>query len=602
MLAFIKTIATIIFIIIINGCSSEQRRDSMAMPPEKPEPFPKLTERNRLLGDLLPERTCYDVKHYMINMDIDVKKKYIKGFVDITATAMDDFTQLQVDLARKMRLNEVYFLDKTLKTTRKEDAVFVEFPRVMEGENITFRVEYEGKPLEAKNPPWDGGFVWEKDKKGRPYVSIACEGDGAGLWWPLKDHIADEPDDGATMTFTLPEELFCVSNGRLLDVTANQKNKTKTYTWTVNNPINNYNISVQLGHYVSIQDTMNRNGGVETLNYYVLDYHEEVATNHFKQSKDIIRFFEKYFGDFQWWDDGYKLVEVSYLGMEHQSAVTYGNNWDNWRGTRSWTSKYYGIVDGLLFHETAHEWWGNSITASDPAHMWIHEGMAVYSEAMYIEDKLGYNVMGDFLLDKRKGIRNKLPVVGPINSNYWAFGDSYVKGAWIMHTLRHVIDDDDLWFDILKSFAVKNAKSHVSTEDFLNHVIYKTRYNFQLIFYQYFYTHKPPVFEYYQDGNKFFYRWDAVSGFDMPIDINLNGVELRINPKKDINHIDISEFSVIHIRDWEFLMILKENPDLALQLENDVYKAVGMVDGEDTTNVDKAEDDSKEKKETNKKK
>ena len=563
MFAPIKTIATIILIFIISGCSSEKRRDSMAMPPEKPEAFPKLTERNRLLGDLLPERTCYDVKHYMINMDIDVKKKYIKGFVDITATATDDFTRLQVDLARKMRLNGVYFLDQKLKTSRKEDAVFVEFPKVTQGENITFRVEYEGKPLEAKNPPWDGGFVWEKDKKGRPYVSIACEGDGAGLWWPLKDHIADEPDDGATMTFTVPEELFCVSNGRLLDVTANQKNKTKTYTWTVNNPINNYNISVQLGHYVSIQDTINRNGGVETLNYYVLDYHEEVATNHFKQSKDIIRFFEKYFGDFQWWDDGYKLVEVSYLGMEHQSAVTYGNNWDNWRGTRSWTSKYYGIVDGLLFHETAHEWWGNSITASDPAHMWIHEGMAVYSEAMYIEDKLGYNVMVDFLLDKRKGIRNKLPVVGPINSNYWAFGDSYVKGAWIMHTLRHVIDDDELWFDILKSFAVKNAKSHVSTEDFLNHVIYKTRYNFQLIFYQYFYTHKPPVFEYYQDGNKFFYRWDAVSGFDMPIDINLNGVELRINPKKDINHIDISEFSVIHIRDWEFLMILKENPDLA---------------------------------------
>ena len=563
MFALVKTIVTIILILIVNGCSSDQRRDSMAMPPEKPEPFPKLTERNRLLGDLLPERTCYDVKHYMINMDIDVKKKYIKGFVDITATATDDFTRLQVDLARKMRLNGVYFLDQKLKTSRKEDAVFVEFPRVAEGENITFRVEYEGKPLEAKNPPWDGGFVWEKDKKGRPYVSIACEGDGAGLWWPLKDHIADEPDDGATMTFTVPEELFCVSNGRLLDVTANQKNKTKTYTWTVNNPINNYNISVQLGHYVSIQDTINRNGGVETLNYYVLDYHEEVATNHFKQSKDIIRFFEKYFGDFQWWDDGYKLVEVSYLGMEHQSAVTYGNNWDNWRGTRSWTSKYYGIVDGLLFHETAHEWWGNSITASDPAHMWIHEGMAVYSEAMYIEDKLGYNVMVDFLLDKRKGIRNKLPVVGPINSNYWAFGDSYVKGAWIMHTLRHVIDNDELWFDILKSFAVKNAKSHVSTEDFLNHVIYKTRYNFQLIFYQYFYTHKPPVFEYYQDGNKFFYRWDAVSGFDMPIDINLNGVELRIKPKKDINHIDISEFSVIHIRDWEFLMILKENPDLA---------------------------------------
>ena len=565
MFPIFKTNIAIILIMIISGCSSEQKIDSMSMPPEKPELFPKLSERNRLLGDLLPERTCYDVKHYSINIDIDVKKKYIKGFVDITATATNNFTKLQVDLERKMRLNGVYFLDQKLKTSRKEDAIFIEFPKIAQGDNITFRIDYEGKPVEAKNPPWDGGFVWEKDKKGRAYVSVACEGDGASLWWPLKDLISDEPDDGATMTFTVPEELFCVSNGRLLDVIADENNKTKTFTWSVNNPINNYNISVQLGHYVSIQDTINRNDGVETLHYYVLDYHEQVATNHFKQAKDIIRFFEKYFGDFQWWDDGYKLVEVSYLGMEHQSAVTYGNNWDNWRGTRSWTSKYYGIVDGLLFHETAHEWWGNSITASDPAHMWIHEGMAIYSEAMYIEDKLGYNVMVDFLLDKKSWIRNKLPIVGPINSNYWAFGDSYAKGAWIMHTLRHVIDDDELWFNILRSFASKNAKSHVDTEDFLNHVIYKTNYNFKLIFYQYFYTHKPPILEYYQDGNRFYYRWEAVSGFDMPIDIDLNGVELRINPKNDINFIKISEFSVIHIRDWEFLIILKENPDLSLK-------------------------------------
>ena len=551
------------FILLITlGCNSEQNRETMGIPPEDPESFPKLTERNRLLGDLLPERTCYDVKHYLINMDIDVDKKYIKGFVDISASAEENFIRLQFDLARKMKLNGVYYLDHKLKTTRKKDAVFVEFPDVKKGDNFTFRIEYEGRPLEAKRPPWDGGFVWEKDKKGRPYVSVACEGDGAGLWWPLKDHIADEPDDGATMTFTVPEELFCVSNGRLLDISSDIKNKKKSYTWSVNNPINNYNISVQLGHYVSVKDTINRNGGTDTLNHYVLDYHEEVARNHFKQAKKIIRFFEKYFGDYQWWDDGYKLVEVSYLGMEHQSAVTYGNNWDNWRGTRSWTSKYYGIVDGLLFHETAHEWWGNSVTAIDPAHMWIHEGMAVYSEAMFIEDQLGYNVMVDFLLDKRKGIRNKLPIVGPRNQNYWAFGDSYIKGAWIIHTLRHVIDNDEIWFNILKSFAVDNAKGHVSTEDFLNYVIHHTGYNYQIIFYQYFYTHKPPTLEYYQDGNQFFYRWDAVSGFNMPIDINVNGIERRIVPTKDVQEIEISEYSVIHLRDWEFLMLLEENSDL----------------------------------------
>jgi len=551
------------FILLITiGCNSEQNRKTMAMPPDEPESFPKLSERNRLLGDLLPERTCYDVRHYLINMEIDVDKKYIKGFVDISASAEENFTRLQFDLARKMKLNGVYYLDQKLKTTRKKDAVFVEFPDVKKGDNFTFRIKYEGRPLEAKKPPWDGGFVWEIDKKGRPFVSVACEGDGAGLWWPLKDHIADEPDDGATMTFTVPEELFCVSNGRLLDILSNIKEKKKSYTWSVNNPINNYNISVQLGHYVSVQDTINRNGQTDTLNHYVLDYHEEVARNHFKQAKTVIRFFEKYFGDYQWWDDGYKLVEVSYLGMEHQSAVTYGNNWDNWRGTRSWTSKYYGIVDGLLFHETAHEWWGNSVTALDPAHMWIHEGMAVYSEAMFIEDQLGYNVMIDFLLDKRRGIKNKLPIVGPTNQNYWAFGDSYNKGAWIMHTLRHVIDNDEIWFNILKLFAVDNAKGHVSTEDFLNYVIHHTGYNYQIIFYQYFYTHKPPTLEYYQDGTQFFYRWDAVSGFNMPIDININGMERRIVPTKDIQEIEISEFSVIRIRDWEFLMILKNNPDL----------------------------------------
>ena len=330
------------------------------------------------------------------------------------------------------------------------------------------RVYYEGKPLEAKNPPWDGGFVWEKDKKGRPFISVACEGDGANIWWPLKDHIADEPEEGATMVFTVPSDLFCVSNGRLLEVLNSSDKDKKTFTWTVNNPINNYNISVQIGNYVSIQDTIIRGTKIDTLTYYVLDYHEEVGRNHFKQSKDIIRFFEKYFGEFQWWDDGYKLVEVSYLGMEHQSAVTYGNNWSNWGGERSWTNKYYGIVDGLLFHETAHEWWGNSVTAIDPAHMWIHEGIAVYSEAMFIEDKLGYNVMIDFMLEKRRGISNKQPIVGPINQNYWAFGDSYNKGAWVLHTLRHIIDNDKVWFKILKDFAVDNAKKHVSTEDFMN--------------------------------------------------------------------------------------------------------------------------------------
>ena len=546
-------------LLILSSCNQLQVATGTALP--------ELTERNRLLGELLPERICYDVQRYDLNINIDVKKKALSGYVDFKAIAVNDFTALQIDLASSMYLDSVIYKDRPLTTNRTEDAVLVDFPQVAQGDSFAFRVYYHGVPQEAKNPPWDGGFVWRKDEMGRDYVSVACEGDGCGLWWPLKDHISDEPDNGASMTFTVPEDLYCVSNGRLISTSENPENKTKTYTWEVLSPINNYNISVQLGNYVLLQDTVYRdNGSLETMNHYVLDYHKDVASTVFPQARQVIRFFEKYYGDYQFWNDGYKLVEVSYLGMEHQSAVTYGNVWNNWGGDhRSWTKDYYGIIDGLLFHETAHEWWGNSITATDPAHVWIHEGMATYSESVFIEDQLGYNVMIDFMLRKRNGIRNKLPIVGPENQNYWAFGDSYNKGAWALHTLRHLIDNDRLWWDILKSFAVNNAKSNVNTEDFQRHVEEKYGSSMSYFFKQYFYDNKIPLLEYYQDKGKLYFTWKNVhESFVMPLDIEVNGVEKRITPESSrVNSISIKDFSVIHIRDWEFLIEKRKNKSLA---------------------------------------
>ena len=546
-------------LLILSSCNQLQVATGTALP--------ELTERNRLLGELLPERICYDVQRYDLNINIDVKKKALSGYVDFKAIAVNDFTALQIDLASSMYLDSVIYKDRPLTTNRTEDAVLVDFPLIDQGDSFAFRVYYHGVPQEAKNPPWDGGFVWRKDEMGRDYISVACEGDGCGLWWPLKDHISDEPDNGASMTFTVPEDLYCVSNGRLISTSENPENKTKTYTWEVLSPINNYNISVQLGNYVLLQDTVYRdNGSLETMNHYVLDYHKDVASTVFPQARQVIRFFEKYYGDYQFWNDGYKLVEVSYLGMEHQSAVTYGNVWNNWGGDhRSWTKDYYGIIDGLLFHETAHEWWGNSITATDPAHVWIHEGMATYSESVFIEDQLGYNVMIDFMLRKRNGIRNKLPIVGPENQNYWAFGDSYNKGAWALHTLRHLIDNDILWWDILKSFAVNNAKSNVNTEDFQRHVEEKYGSSMSYFFKQYFYDNKIPLLEYYQDKGKLYFTWKNVhESFVMPLDIEVNGVEKRITPKSSrVNSISIKDFSVIHIRDWEFLIEKRKNKSLA---------------------------------------
>ena len=546
-------------LLILSSCNQLQVATGTALP--------ELTERNRLLGELLPERICYDVQRYDLNINIDVKKKALSGYVDFKAIAVNDFIALQIDLASSMYLDSVIYKDRPLTTNRTEDAVLVDFPLIDQGDSFAFRVYYHGVPQEAKNPPWDGGFVWRKDEMGRDYISVACEGDGCGLWWPLKDHISDEPDNGASMTFTVPEDLYCVSNGRLISTSENPENKTKTYTWEVLSPINNYNISVQLGNYVLLQDTVYRdNGNLETMNHYVLDYHKDVASTVFPQARQVIRFFEKYYGDYQFWNDGYKLVEVSYLGMEHQSAVTYGNVWNNWGGDhRSWTKDYYGIIDGLLFHETAHEWWGNSITATDPAHVWIHEGMATYSESVFIEDQLGYNVMIDFMLRKRNGIRNKLPIVGPENQNYWAFGDSYNKGAWALHTLRHLIDNDILWWDILKSFAVNNAKSNVNTEDFQRHVEEKYGSSMSYFFKQYFYDNKIPLLEYYQDKGKLYFTWKNVhESFVMPLDIEVNGVEKRITPKSSrVNSISIKDFSVIHIRDWEFLIEKRKNKSLA---------------------------------------
>ena len=546
-------------LLILSSCNQLQVATGTALP--------ELTERNRLLGELLPERICYDVQRYDLNINIDVKKKALSGYVDFKAIAVNDFTALQIDLASSMYLDSVIYKDRPLTTNRTEDAVLVDFPLIDQGDSFAFRVYYHGVPQEAKNPPWDGGFVWRKDEMGRDYVSVACEGDGCGLWWPLKDHISDEPDNGASMTFTVPEDLYCVSNGRLISTSENPENKTKTYTWEVLSPINNYNISVQLGNYVLLQDTVYRdNGSLETMNHYVLDYHKDVASTVFPQARQVIRFFEKYYGDYQFWNDGYKLVEVSYLGMEHQSAVTYGNVWNNWGGDhRSWTKDYYGIIDGLLFHETAHEWWGNSITATDPAHVWIHEGMATYSESVFIEDQLGYNVMIDFMLRKRNGIRNKLPIVGPENQNYWAFGDSYNKGAWALHTLRHLIDNDRLWWDILKSFAVNNAKSNVNTEDFQRHVEEKYGSSMSYFFKQYFYDNNIPLLEYYQDKGKLYFTWKNVhERFVMPLDIEVNGVEKRITPESSrVNSISIKDFSVIHIRDWEFLIEKRKNKSLA---------------------------------------
>ena len=522
--------------------------------------LPELTENNYLMGYLNENRSAYRVSFYDINIDFDIEKKSINGFVTIKAESLNDLDKLQIDLSENLSIYKILHNNKELSFTRKLDAVLISFPySINSGDIFEFTVHYGGIPQRADNPPWAGGFTWSKDKDARDWVAVSCEGEGARIWWPNKDHITAE-GDSVRMVYTVPSDMVAIGNGNLRSISKN--GDKSTYEWFVKNPINNYNISVQIGNYVAVQDTFIKDDQVHLMNHYVLDYNKELAGNYFPMSKEVIRFYEKYFGDYQWYEDGYKLIEVPYLGMEHQSAVTYGNGFSIYNGVRSKSWPMYGVMDPLIIHETGHEWFGNSVTASDPTHIWIHEGLQVYSESVYFEDKFdSYEVGIHYLNSIKDRIVNEIPIVGRENENHWALhGDTYMKGAWIMHTLRSVINNDEVWFSILKEFMVENAKGFANTVDFFNKVNEKTGSDYSYFSDQYFYTPNQPQLEYYQTESKFFFKWNNVNdNFIMPISLLVNGVEKRVTPNKEFQSFNISNHATIEVMDWKYYVSIKNS-------------------------------------------
>ena len=546
----------LVFSLLFFSCQQSNSTSNENRPHGSQYDLPELTQNNYLMGYLNENRSSYRVSFYDINIDFDIEKKSIDGFVIIRAESRKDLNKIQVDLAENLEIQKISHNNQELDFSREFDAVIIDFPfTIKEGNIFDVKIDYAGIPQNADNPPWAGGFTWSKDKDGRDWVAVSCEGEGARIWWPNKDHITAE-GDSVRMAYTVPSNMVAVGNGNLRSVNT-QSDKT-TYEWFVNNPINNYNISVQIGNYVAIQDTLIKDNITHTMNHYVLDYNKELGTNYFQQSKEVIRFYEKYFGDYQWYEDGYKLVEVPYLGMEHQSAVTYGNGFSIYNGVRSKSWPMYGVMDPLIIHETGHEWFGNSVTASDPTHIWIHEGMQVYSEAIYFEDKFDSYELGVHYLNTIKNrIVNKIPIVGNEDENHWALhGDTYMKGAWVMHTLRSVINNDNLWFEILKEFMIENAKGFANTKDFFNKVNEKTGKDYWYFAEQYFYTPNQPEVEYYQTDSDFYYKWNNVNdNFIMPIDLLVNGVEKRVKPSKDYQSFPVSKYSQIEVMDWKFYVL-----------------------------------------------
>lgn len=427
----------------------------------------KFTEADTLRGMLRPERTCYDVTFYDLQIKVDIDNKYISGFNQIHFKALDDFSTLQIDLFRNMKINRITFDGENLNFLRRHNAVFIDFPKQKKGVTNSFTVHYEGSPLAARNPPWDGGFVWRQDLKGEPWVAVSCEGIGASLWFPNKDHLYDEPDS-VRIGVAVPNGLSCVSNGNL-ESTKKEGNYTR-FNWFVSYPINNYNITVNIAKYTHFSDVYRSQDGEDlALDYYVLPENLKKAKKHFEQVKPMLAAYEKYFGKYPFWDDGYALVETPYLGMEHQSAIAYGNQY--MRG-------YLGrmIPDGIDFdyiiiHETGHEYWGNSISCADHAEMWIHESFCTYAEALYVEYVYNFKEAVRYLGMQKLFVENRKPILGPkhVNFDKWGHSDHYYKGSWVLHTLRNMINDDEKWFGLIKSFYQKYKISVIETEDFVEY-------------------------------------------------------------------------------------------------------------------------------------
>ncbi len=478
--------------------------------------FAQFSRQDSLRGTLSAVRSCYDVTFYDLKLKVIPTSQTIEGSNTIYYRATTDFKKMQVDLFANMQIVNVFQNDKPLKFTREGNATFINFDNVQKrNKKYSIKIDYRGKPQIARNPPWDGGFSWKKDPTGKDWIVVSCEGTGASLWFPNKDHLSDEPDS-VKITCAVPKGLMCVSNGNLRNTKELKSDSAQLFTeyeWFVSYPINNYNISLNIADYAHFKDVYTAQDGEKLdLDYYVLKPNLEKAKTHFQQVKPMLACYEKLFGKYPFWKDGYALVETPYWGMEHQSAVAYGNNYRN---------NEYGF-DFIIIHESGHEYFGNSLSCNDHAEMWIHESFTTYMEALYVECTQGYEKSVKYLEKQKTGIRNTEPLIGALGVNYpQPDSDIYYKGTWMLHTIRNVVNDDKVWFETLKGLTTKFKISNVSTEQIIQYFDEKTGKNLAPIFNMYLRTKQIPVLQYQVNVKpdnmiELRYRWKEITP-TMPI-------------------------------------------------------------------------------------
>lgn len=489
------------------------------------------SQQDSLRGSITPERVWWDLMHYDLFVSVDIPNKSISGTNTITYKPVGKVTKMQIDLQEPMKITKVEQDGQNIPFTRLGSVFYLELAGANEkGQEYKVKIYFEGIPKDAPNAPWDGGFSWKKDDNGNPFVATSNQGIGASLWWPCKDHMYDEPDNGIILSIEVPKDLIAVGNGRL--VKTKKSGKNKIYTWKVVNPINNYGININIADYANFSEVYQGEKGPLDMDYWVLSYNLEKAKKHFIDARRTVEAFEHWFGPYPFYEDSYKLVETPYLGMEHQSSVTYGNNYQKGYKGRDLSQTGWGLKwDYIIIHESGHEWFANNITYKDMADMWIHESFTMYSESLFIEYYYGKEAASEYTRGVRLFIANENPLIGDYDVNNSGSKDMYNKGNNLLHTLRQIVKDDEKWRATLRGLNKEFYHQTVTTAQIESYIAKSTGLNLEGFFDQYLRDSRIPTLEYAVINKQLVYRWrNCVANFAMPVKVYLGEDELWLTP------------------------------------------------------------------------
>jgi len=505
------------------------------------------TKADSLKGGLTEERLWWDLNYYHLSTKVHPDQKKIEGSNLIRYRVLKSHNVMQIDLQAPMQIDSVVQNGKKLAYQSTGAAHFIELHDPQPKDSYQDLVVYfSGKPRKAKNAPWDGGFSWKKDKNNQHFIATSNQGIGASIWWPCKEHPYDEPDS-MLISVNVPKPLIDVSNGRLREV--EDLGNSRTYHWFVNNPINNYGVNLNIGDYVNFEEEYNGEKGVLDCSYWVLSYNLAKAKKQFKEVPRMLEAFEYWFGPYPFYEDSYKLVEAPYLGMEHQSSVTYGNEFKNGYRGRDLSQTGWGLkFDFIIIHESGHEWFANNITHNDVADMWIHEGFTHYSENLFLDYHFDSLAANAYVQGVRSSISNDRPIIGQYGVSHEGSGDMYYKGANMLHTIRQLFDDDKKWRNTLRGLNEVFYHQTVSTQQIEDYIEKAYGDTLSFVFDQYLRTTLIPTFTYRILENKLLYKWEnTVEDFKMPVRIYINGEE---------------EWLVPNSKSYETLENLPENADI----------------------------------------